>query len=67
VTTASTRCASCAQIAMLATAMVYEKPHTYIVRCANCGEVLMIVLQKADATELDLSGIDWMHAPHPAA
>ncbi len=63
VTTTSARCSSCRTVAVLARAMVYEKPHSFIVRCSHCGEVLMVVLQKADATELDLSGIDWMRAP----
>ncbi len=59
-TLASARCASCDDVAVLAQAMVYEKPHSFIVRCSACGEVLMIVLQRQDATELDLSGIAWL-------
>ncbi len=63
VTTASARCDACGATAMLAEAMVYEKPHSFIVRCGSCDAVLMVVLQRADATELDLSGIAWLHVP----
>ena len=63
VTTAAARCAACGTTAMLAEAMVYEKPHSFIVRCSSCDAVLMIVLQKADATELDLTGIAWLQIP----
>jgi ribosomal protein S27E len=63
VTTASVRCASCGATAMLAEAMVYEKPHSFIVRCASCDAVLIVVLQKAHSTELDLSGTAWMQIP----
>lgn len=63
VTTTSARCTNCGDIAVLAQAMVFEKPHAFIVRCSQCDEVLMIVLQKHDATEIDLTGIAWMRMP----
>jgi hypothetical protein len=59
-TTASARCASCGDTAVLARAMVYEKPHSFIVRCSACDAVLMVVLQKGDATEIDLGGLAWL-------
>lgn len=62
-TTASVRCAGCGASAILAEAMVYEKPHSYIVRCVSCDAVLMVVLQRAESTELDLSGTAWLRIP----
>ncbi|MCU1514777.1 MAG: hypothetical protein JWO10_1867 [Microbacteriaceae bacterium] len=63
VTSASARCASCGDTTELARAMVYEKPHSFIVRCSHCDAVLMVILQKTDATELDLRGTAWLRAP----
>lgn len=63
VTAASIRCASCEDTAVLARAMVYEKPHALIARCSACDGVLMIVLQKHDATEIDLTGTAWLSIP----
>ncbi len=62
-TSASVRCSTCGDVAELARAMVYLKPHAYIVRCSACDGVLMVLLQKHDATEMDLSGIAWMSVP----
>jgi len=63
ITTTSAKCAGCGDIAVIAQAMVYEKPHSFIVRCSKCDDVLMIVLQKRDATEIDLRGIAWLGVP----
>lgn len=63
VTTTSARCAHCGDTAVLARAMVYEKPHGMIVRCSSCKEVLMVVLMKKDAVEIDLRGTAWLGAP----
>ena len=62
-TMASARCSSCGDVAVIARAMVYLKPHAYIARCSACDAVLMVLLQKRDATEIDLSGIAWMSVP----
>ncbi len=43
VTTAQTRCRSCGDTSPLATAMVFIKPSTYIVRCHACEDVLFTV------------------------
>ena len=63
VTTASTRCVSCGDVAMLAQAMVYVQPAAYIVRCSNCDDMLFTVIDEGDATQIDLSGMVWMHVP----
>jgi hypothetical protein len=63
VTTTSVRCTACEDVSVLAKAMVFEKPHSFIVRCSRCDAVLMVVLQKADATEIDFSGVSWMRMP----
>jgi NAD-dependent SIR2 family protein deacetylase len=63
VTAASVRCQTCGDTSVLARAMVYEKPHALIARCSACDGVLMIVLQKHDATEIDLSGVAWLGIP----
>ena len=43
--------------------MVYIKPHAYIARCSACDAVLMVLLEKANAREIDLSGVAWMSVP----
>ncbi len=63
VTTASARCTTCGDTSELARSMVYEKPHALIARCSACDSVLLVVLQKHDATEIDSSGISWMRLP----
>jgi ribosomal protein S27AE len=67
ITTTSAKCAGCGDTAVLAQAMVYEKPHSFIVRCSRCDAVLMIVLQKREATEIDLRGIAWLGVPRALA
>ena len=62
-TMASVRCTSCGDVSVLARAMVYLKPHAYIVRCSACDAVLMVLLEKANAREIDLSGVAWMSVP----
>lgn len=62
-TMASARCTSCGDVSVLARAMVYLKPHTFIARCSACDAVLMVLLQKRETTEIDLSGIAWMSVP----
>jgi len=64
VTLASARCVSCGEVAMLAQAMVYVQPKAYIVRCSTCDDMLMTIIDEGDATQLDLSGLVWMHVPH---
>lgn len=63
VTVAAVRCEACGDTAVLAQAIVYEKPHALIARCSACDAVLMMVLQKSDATEIDFSGVAWMRLP----
>jgi LSD1 subclass zinc finger protein len=59
----SARCATCGDTAALARAMVYQKPHSSIVRCSACDAVLMVLLQKDGATEIDLGGVAWLRTP----
>ena len=64
-TTASVRCATCSDIQVLARAMVYEKPKSFIVRCSSCDAVLMVIIHRADTTDIDLSGIAALSIPRP--
>lgn len=56
-TLATGTCSSCGDASPLATAMVYLKPRTYIVRCHVCETILLTIQQSDSGTRLDLSGI----------
>jgi hypothetical protein len=57
VTTAQTRCASCGDVAFLATAMVFVKPNTYVVRCHACEDVLFTVQLRSLGNRLDVGSL----------
>ena len=56
-TMATGTCASCGDSSALATAMVYLKPKTFIVRCHVCDSVLLTIIQGRRSTRIDLGGI----------
>jgi hypothetical protein len=56
-TMAHTHCGSCGDTALLATAMVYVKPNTYIVRCHACDDVLFTVQLRSAGSRLDLGSL----------
>ena len=62
-TTASARCGGCGEVAVLARAMVYGEPDTYVVRCANCDDVLMTIVQAPDRFCIELRGMTWLQIP----
>lgn len=62
-TAAEVTCASCGDVSPFATAMVYLKPHAFIVRCHRCDAVLATLLQSGEANSLDLDGIRRIRIP----
>jgi Family of unknown function (DUF6510) len=56
-TMATGTCSSCGDASPLATAMVYLKPKTYIVRCHVCEAILLTLQQSDSTTRIDLSGM----------
>lgn len=62
-TTARGRCASCGDVSPLATAMVFVKPKTWIVRCHVCEAMLMTLQLGSSGSRLDLSGLRTLELP----
>ena len=62
-TTASGTCASCGDLSVLATAMVYLKPKTFIVRCHVCDSVLLTIIQSSRETRIELNGMTSLSVP----
>jgi hypothetical protein len=56
-TTARSHCRSCGDVAPLATAMVFLKPNTYIVRCHACEDVLFTMQLRSSGNRLDLDAL----------
>jgi hypothetical protein len=62
-TTASGICGSCGDSSPLATAMVYLKPNTFIVRCHVCDSILLTIIQSSRETRIDLAGMASLTIP----
>ena len=56
-TTATARCASCGDISVLATAMVYDAAPGWCVRCHVCEDVLMTFVWAGEKMRIDLRGV----------
>jgi hypothetical protein len=56
-TSATGTCSSCGDSSALASAMVYLKPKSYIVRCHVCDAILLTIQQTDGSTRIRLSGI----------
>lgn len=63
VTAAVGRCAGCGRTGMMAEAHVYVDAPGAVARCAGCEAVLMRVVQSADRTWLDMSGLAVLQLP----
>lgn len=64
-TTARSHCRSCGDVAPLATAMVFLKPNTYIVRCHACEDVLFTMQLRSSGTRLDLDALASLELGRP--
>ncbi|CAN5387433.1 DUF6510 family protein [soil metagenome] len=62
-TMASTRCAGCGDISVLATAMVYMDAMGAVARCVNCDTVLLTLVESSDRVWLSLSGATAIEVP----
>jgi hypothetical protein len=62
-TLATGRCNGCGDMSPLAMAMVYPKPHAFVVRCSNCDTMLFTLVQSADSNWIDLDGLDALNVP----
>ena len=56
-TTATARCASCGDVSVLATAMVYDAAPGWCVRCHVCEDVLMTFVRAGGHLRIDLRGV----------
>jgi ribosomal protein S27E len=56
-TAASTQCASCGAIRVLAELVVYRRAPGTVVRCRSCGSVLMVLVEAHETTCVDLGGL----------
>jgi hypothetical protein len=63
-TMAAGTCATCADTSVLATAMVYLKPRTFVVRCHVCDSILLTMIRSSGETRLDLSGLSSLTIPN---
>jgi hypothetical protein len=62
-TMASTRCAGCGTVSVLATAMVYMDAMGTVARCADCETVLLTVVTHEDRTWLTTPGLSAIQVP----
>lgn len=62
-TTATARCASCGDVSVLATAMVYDAAPGWCVRCHVCGDVLLTFVRAGDRLRIDLRGVSALELP----
>ncbi|GAA1977058.1 hypothetical protein GCM10009718_11750 [Isoptericola halotolerans] len=60
VTVATGRCAGCADVAVLARAVVFDHPMGQVVRCRGCGGVLMVVVERPDGVQVSARGLAWV-------
>jgi hypothetical protein len=56
-TTATARCASCGDVSVLATALVYDADPGWCVRCHVCEDVLMTFVRAQGRLRVDLRGV----------
>jgi Family of unknown function (DUF6510) len=56
-TAASSTCAACGARGPVAELVVYRQAPGAVVRCRTCGNVLMVLVRRADTTSADLSGL----------
>jgi hypothetical protein len=56
-TTATGTCATCGDTSVLATAMVYLKPKTFVVRCHVCDSILLTIVQSSVQSRIELTGM----------
>jgi len=59
-TTAQGQCRSCADIAMLAQAMVFGHPMGFVARCRSCDNVLIVIVERDGQKSLGMRGLRWL-------
>ena len=62
-TVATTRCAGCGTVSVLATAMVYMDAMGTVARCAGCDTVLLTLVESDDRVWLSTPGLAALEVP----
>jgi hypothetical protein len=56
-TAVSSTCATCGARRPVAELVVYQRAPGTVVRCRTCGNVLMVLVERGDSIDVDLSGL----------
>jgi hypothetical protein len=56
-TTATSQCASCGAVSVMAELVVYLAGPGTVMRCRSCGSVLVVLVEARGATCVDLAGL----------
>jgi len=56
-TAAISTCATCGARRPVAELVVYQRAPGTVVRCRTCGNVIMVLVKRADSIDVDLSGL----------
>lgn len=59
-TAAQAQCQSCGDVAVVAQAVVYAPPVGMVARCRHCDDVLLVVVERAGQTVVNLRGMRWL-------
>ena len=62
-TVATTRCAGCGSVSVLATAMVYMDAMGTVARCVGCDTVLLTLVESDDRMWLSTPGLTALEVP----
>ena len=65
-TSADSTCATCHASRPVAELVVYHRAPGTVVRCRSCGNIMMVMVKRADVVCLDLSGVEALDQPGPA-
>ena len=56
-TAVSSTCATCGARRPVAELIVYQRAPGTVVRCRTCGNVVMVLVERGDSIDVDLSGL----------
>ena len=59
-TTSPTKCAHCGAVGALGTLLAFTQAPGVVLRCPACEQVIMRIVQTADAIYLDVRGADYL-------
>ena len=65
-TLADACCGGCADVSVIARAIVEITGDRFVIRCHACGNTMATLVQSPDANRLDTSGMSWLGVPRQA-